>query len=334
MVFATPLWLLLLLLLPVIGWFLRQPGSRDSGAMAYPSVWSIPGKSTLRLRAARALPWLSVIAIGLLIVAMARPQRLAEAGTTTSEGIDIILALDISGSMRAMDMGDRNRFEVARDVMRRFIDRRRGDRLALVIFAGQAFTQCPLTSDHGMVKLLLEHVQMGMVEDGTAIGMAIATAAARLEQSDAASRIIIMLTDGVNNTGAIDPITAAKAAGALGIRIYPVGVGSPTGGRVRVDDPLFGREYAREPDGSYRLMEFDEDELRRIADLSGGHYFAAADPGALERIYEQIRTLEKSELEVTEYRNYEELSGKLIWPAFALLALQVLLSCTWLRKIP
>lgn len=332
--FAAPWWLLLLLLLPAIGWHLRRPGDRDSGAMRYPHVLSLPGAPTLRLRAARTLPWLSVIALALLIVAMARPQRLEEVGTVTTEGIDIVLALDISGSMRAMDMGPRNRFEVARDVLSEFIARSRSDRLALVIFAGQAFTQCPLTTDYRMVARLLEDVEMGMVEDGTAIGMAIATAAARLEQSDADSRVIILLTDGVNNTGAIDPVTAAKAAGALGIRIYPVGVGTSGGGRIPVEDPMFGRDYARDPDGGYRLMEFDEEELRRIAALSDGRYFSAADPGALERIYEEIRALEKSDLETTEYRRYEDLSGRLIMPALALLALQVLLSCTWLRKVP
>ena len=332
--FAQPWWLLLLLLLPAIGWFLRQPGSRDSGAVAYPSVLSLPSSHSFRLAAARVLPWLSVIALALLVFAMARPQRLVEVGLVTSEGIDIILALDISGSMRAEDFGPRNRFEVARDVLEQFIARSEGDRLGLVIFAGKAFTQCPLTTDHEMVKRLLKDVEIGMVEDGTAIGMAIATAAARLEQSDSASRIIILLTDGVNNTGAIDPITAAKAAGALGIRIHAVGVGNPEGGRIPIEDPVFGRTYARDPEGGYRAMDFDEEELRRIAALSGGEYFSAADTDTLEQIYQQIRTLEKSDFETTEYRRYEELSGRLIGYALVLLALQILLSCTWLRKVP
>ncbi len=334
MSFAAPWWLLLLPLLPVIGWFLRRPGDSDSGAITYPRVLALPPTQTPRQRVAVGLPWMTIIALALLILAMARPQRLEAVGTRTSEGIDIVLALDISGSMRATDLGSRNRFEVARDVMRDFIARSSGDRLALVIFAGQAFTQCPLTTDHTMVSRLLEKVEMGMVDDGTAIGMAIATAAARLEQSEAESRIIILLTDGVNNTGAIDPTTAAKLAGALGIRIYTVGVGNPGGSRIPADDPMFGRGHAREPEGRFHLMEFDEEELRRIAALSGGEYFSAADPDALEQIYEHIRTLEKSDVEMTEYRRYEELAGALILPAIALIALQVLLSCTWLRKIP
>lgn len=334
MSFAAPWWLSLLLLLPLVGWFLRQPGGRESGALRYPDASKMPGRATARVRAARALPWLSVVVLALMIVAMARPQRLQEVGTVSSEGIDIMLALDISGSMRAMDMGARNRFEVAREVMREFIARSSGDRLGLVVFSGQAFTQCPLTTDYRMVARLLEEVEMGMVADGTAIGMAIVTAAARLEDSEAKSRVVILLTDGVNNTGAIDPITAARAAAALGIRIYPVGIGTPTGGRVPFEDPVFGGGYAREADGSYRIMEFDEEQLRQIAALTDGSYFSAEDPAALRSIYEEIRALEKSEIKTTEYRRYEELAPRLIWSAVAVLLLQIALASTWLRKIP
>jgi Ca-activated chloride channel family protein len=332
--FAEPWWLLLLALIPVIGWLLCRPGERGSGAISYSSLWSLPGRETFRLQAARALPWLSVIALTLLIVAMARPRTLQEFGTVTSEGIDVVLTLDVSGSMRAEDFQPDNRFMVARAVLERFIARTRGDRLALVVFAGKAFTQCPLTVDYDMVQRLLKDVELGMIEDGTAIGMAIATGAGRLEKSEAASRIIILLTDGVNNAGAIDPLTAAKAAGAIGVKIYAVGVGSREGARIPVDDPIFGRTYARNPDGSYQRTKMDEGTLRQVAEVSGGEYFRAADPDSLQQIYERIRALEKSEFETTQYRRYEELSGKLIWPALALLAIHVLLSCTWLRKVP
>ncbi|MFW5866514.1 MAG: vWA domain-containing protein [Armatimonadota bacterium] len=334
MEFAEPWWLLLLALIPVVGWLLRRPGDEGSGGISYPDVWSLRRNATLRLRAARVLPWLTIIALTLLIVAMARPRRLQEVVQVSAEGIDIVLTLDISGSMRAEDFQPDNRFVVARRVLRDFIERTEGDRLALVIFAGKAFTQCPLTLDQEMVLRLLDDVQIGMVEDGTAVGMAIATGAARLEKSDADSRVIILLTDGRNNAGAIDPVTAAKAAGAIGVKVYAVGVGNEEGARIPIDDPVFGRSYARNPDGSYQRTMMDEETLRQVAELSGGEYFRAADPGALQSIYEQIRTLEKSRFETTEYRRYEELSTTLLVPALTLLALQVLLACTWLRKIP
>ena len=334
MEFAEPWWLLLLVLIPVVGFMLRRPGDRGSGAMSYPDVWSLRRSVTGRLVAARALPWLTVIALTLLIVAMARPRRLQDIVQVSAEGIDIVLTLDISGSMRAEDFQPDNRFVVAKDVLRRFIQRTEGDRLALVVFAGKAFTQCPLTLDHDMVLRLLDDVELGMVEDGTAIGMAIATGAARLEKSDAKSRVIILLTDGRNNAGAIDPVTAAKAAGAIGVKVYAVGVGSEEGARIPIDDPLYGRAYARNPDGTYQRTRMDEETLRKVAELSGGQFFRAADPGTLEKIYEKIRSMEQSRFETTEYRRYQELSGTLIVPALALLALQVLLSCTWLRKVP
>lgn len=334
MEFAEPWWLLLLLLVPMVGWLLRRPGDQGSGGLTYPDIWSLRRNVTGRLLAARALPWLTIIALTLLIVAMARPRRLQEVAQVSAEGIDIVLTLDISGSMRAEDFQPNNRFVVARDVLRRFIEGTKGDRLALVIFAGKAFTQCPLTLDHEMVLRLLEDVDLGMVEDGTAIGMAIATGAARLEKSDARSRVIILLTDGQNNAGAIDPLTAAKAAGAIGVKIYAVGVGSPEGARIPIDDPRFGRTYARNPDGTYQRTTMDEQTLKQVAEVSGGQYFRAADPDTLQSIYERIRSLEKSRFETTEYRRYEELSSALVIPAALLLVLQVILSCTWLRKVP
>ncbi len=334
MEFAEPWWLLLLALIPVVGWMLRRPGDRGSGGMSYPDVWTLRRNVTGRLVAARALPWLTVIALTLLVVAMARPRRLQDTVQVSSEGIDIVLTLDISGSMRAEDFQPDNRFVVARDVLRRFVEGTEGDRLALVVFAGKAFTQCPLTLDHEMMLRLLDDVELGMVEDGTAIGMAIATGAARLEKSDAESRVIILLTDGRNNAGAIDPVTAAKAAGAIGVKVYAVGVGTAEGARVPIDDPRFGRVYARNPDGSYQRTKMDEETLRKVAELSGGQFFRAADPGTLQSIYEEIRTLEKSRFETTEYRRYHELAGSLIVPALALLGLRVLLLCTWLRKVP
>ncbi len=331
---ASPFWLILLLALPLLGLRLRTPGTARSGAVRFAENRALAGGASARVVAARALPWLSLIALAMLIIAMARPRLLKEVVPVSAEGIDIVLALDISGSMKAEDFKPKNRFTVAREVLGDFVDGTAGDRLALVVFAGQAFTQCPLTLDYDMLRGLLEQVEIGMIEDGTAIGMAIATSAARLEKSEATSRVIILLTDGVNNAGQIDPITAAKAAGALGIKIYAVGVGSPEGALIPLGDSIFGTRYARNPDGSYQRTKIDEETLTKVAQLSGGEYFRAVDTEALERIYDHIRKLEKSRFEVKEYRRYDELAGRLIWPALLILALQAFLSCTWLRKIP
>ena len=303
--------------------------------MQYPQVSALRWRPTARTVAVRALPWLTVVALALLIIAMARPRRLQETVTVSSEGIDIVLALDISGSMQAEDFQPTNRFTVARQVLRDFITGTQGDRLALVVFAAKAFTQSPLTLDYTMVHRLLDQVEIGMVdESGTAIGMAIATSAARLEKSKAKSRIIILLTDGMNNAGAIDPITAAKAAGAIGVKIYAVGVGSEEGALIPVDDPIFGRTYARNPDGSYQRTMMDEATLRKIAQVSGGKYYRAADPDTLRKIYEEIRRLEKSKFEMNEYRRYQEMAGRFLWAALLLLVVQTFLASTWLRKAP
>lgn len=335
MEFASPWWLLLLLGLPLVARFQRRPGRRQSGALRYPEVFALPQRPTARSAAARALPWLTIVALALMIVAMARPRRLQETVTVSSEGIDIVLTLDISGSMQAEDFQPTNRFTVARQVLEDFIASTKGDRLALVVFAAKAFTQSPLTLDYAMVRQLLDQVEIGMVDEtGTAIGMAIATAAARLEKSQAASRIIILLTDGMNNAGAIDPLTAARAAGAIGVKIYTVGVGSEEGALIPIDDPIFGRTYARNPDGSYQRTKMDEETLRKIARVSGGKYYRAADPDTLRKIYEEIRQLEKSKFETHQYHRYQEMAGRFLWPALLLLVLQVVLSCTWLRKVP
>jgi Ca-activated chloride channel family protein len=331
---ANPLWLILLAGLPLVWRWLRRPGTARSGALTFPDNRLLVGRSSGRVALARMLPGLSLVALALLIVAMARPRKLDEVVPVSSEGIDIVLALDISGSMEAEDFRPKNRFTVAREVLEKFIDGTQGDRLALVVFAGKAFTQCPLTLDYDILRGLLDEVEVGMVEDGTAIGMSIATAAARLEKSEAESRVLILLTDGVNNAGQIDPITAAKAAGALGIKIYAVGVGSEEGALIPLRDSIFGTTYARNPDGTFQRTKIDEETLRKVAQLSGGEYFRAVDPEALGQIYEHIRNLEKSKFEVTEYRRYTELAGRFLWPALVLLALQTLLSCTWLRKVP
>lgn len=335
MTFASPYYLLALLLIPVIGWRLARPGKPGSALSAYPDLRLLGGKGQgLRPFLARHLPWLRLAALVLLIFGMARPQVSAGLKETGGQGIDIMLCLDISGSMQAEDFRPKNRFVVAREVLREFISQAGANRLGLVIFSGQAFTQSPLASDHEIVSQLLERVNLGMLEDGTAIGMAIATAANRLQASQAKSKVIILLTDGVNNRGEIDPPTAAEAAAALGIKIYTIGVGKEGGAPIPVPDPLIGRGYMRDKNGNVMLAKPDEATLRKIADLTHGQYFRATDGEALRKIYQQIDAMEKAEYITKRERKYEELQARFVWPGLLLLLAQFVLGATWLRKAP
>ena len=335
MTFATPWVLLLLLLLPVLGWRLVRPGRVGSGEARYPDLRLLGVRAGgLRATLAGALPWLRLVGLGLLIIALGRPQVPSGVREIGGSGIDIMLTLDISGSMQAEDFKPKNRFTVARDVLREFIKQAGANRLGLVIFSGKAFTQCPLTSDHNIVSQLLDRVHLGMIEDGTALGMAIATAANRLQASKAKSKVIILLTDGVNNRGEIDPPTAAEAAAALGIKIYAVGVGREGGAPLPVPDPIFGTRYLRDENGNLILSEIDEKTLKKVASLTGGQYFRATDAEALAKIYDQIDKMEKSEYAGRRERRYDELMARFLWPGLLVLLGQFLLGATWLRKAP
>ncbi len=324
MTFATPWALLLLLLLPVVGWRMVRPTSRGSACAVYPELNLLgPRRGGARAWLARALPWLRIPALACLVLALARPQVPAGYEQQGGPGIDIMLVLDISGSMQATDFGQRNRFEVARDVLRSFIQQAGAHRLGLVVFAGTAFTQCPLAADHDIVVELLDRVHIGMLEDGTAIGMALATAANRLQASKARSKVIILLTDGVNNRGAIDPPTAATAAAALGIKIHAVGVGQKEGGVIT--DPRTGRRF--------RAL-LDEAMLKKIAAATEGRYFLATDAGTLRSIYDQIDQMEKSAFVAKRERRYEERFMPFALLGLLLVAAQGILGATWLRKAP
>jgi Ca-activated chloride channel homolog len=332
--FAAPWALWFLLLLPVIGWRLVGPGRAGSAAATYPDMRLIGRLFSLRGTLARWLPWLTLPILACLILAFARPQALAGVREIGGQGVDIMLTLDISGSMHAEDFKPKDRFTVARDVLRQFIDQAGANRLGLVVFAGKAFTQCPLAADHKIVAQLLDRVKIGMLEDGTAIGMAIATAANRLQASKARSKVIILLTDGVNNRGEIDPLSAAQAAGTLGIKIYAVGVGKQGGAPLPVPDPIFGSRYLRDAQGRVIMAKPDEETLKKIAAATKGQYFRATDADTLRQIYAQIDKMEKSEFTGRRERQYHELYARFLWPAFVLLLLQFLLSTTWLRKAP
>jgi Ca-activated chloride channel family protein len=324
--FADPLFLFALLpLAALVWWDRRRRGGRASLGFSQGDLFPVRG---VRARGAAVLPWLTVLGGGLLVLALARPQTGAAKVQVKSEGIDIILALDISGSMRAEDFKPNNRLYVAKEVAKKFVNGRSGDRIGLVVFSGGAYTQCPLTLDYGILLSLLDQVDFGQVPDGTAIGMAIATAVNRLRQSPGKSKVIILLTDGQNNAGEVDPITAAEAARAMGVKIYTIGAGTDGPARIPVDDPVFGRRYVTID------AKVDEDSLKKIASLTGGRYFRATTPEALEEIYEEIGHMEKTQAETVEYVQYDEKGPGLALAAALLLSVGMLLGETVGNRIP
>jgi len=263
-----------------------------------------------------------------LVVAFARPRSGTQYQEVTSEGIDIMLALDVSSSMQAEDFKPNNRLYVAKEEIKKFIERRLNDRIGLVVFAGFSFTQCPLTTDYGVLLDFVDDVDFGMVKDGTAIGMAIANGVNRLRESEAKSKIMILLTDGDNNMGEIDPITAANLAKAMGIKIYTIGAGRPGYALTPIPDPLFGKRYVNQP------TKVDEKTLKEIASITGGKYFRARSGEELDEIYGLIDQMEKTKIEVAEHVRYRELFVYFTIAGLLLLALEVLLSNTLLRKLP
>lgn len=272
---------------------------------------------------------LRLLALSFLIIALARPRLENERQTIYAEGIDIMMVLDLSGSMLAEDFEPKNRIEAAKEVAIDFINHRISDRIGLVVFAGQSYTQCPLTLDYNLLKTLIAKLEAGqLAEDGTAIGLAIATAANRLRDSQAKTKLIILLTDGQNNAGEIEPITAAELAAALGIKIYTVGAGTQGYANYPFEDPLFGKRYMRVK------VDVDDATLTRIAELTGGRYFRATDYESLRKIYREIDALEKTKVEVETYTEYKEEFVQFLVPALLCLALEVLLLQTRLRRVP
>ncbi|MGQ9730416.1 MAG: VWA domain-containing protein [Candidatus Zipacnadales bacterium] len=336
MTFANPGYLLLLLLLPVAGWLHITRARRFEARLVYPDILPLARNArSWRARAQTLLPWIHFVAAALLILALARPQRLSSREEFEGRGIDIVLVMDVSYSMRAEDFGELNRFTGAKNVLARFVRGITNDRLALVIFATQAFTQCPLTLDREMVGTLIDQIEIGLIRgDSTAIGMALATAAARLERSTSKSKVIILLTDGENNAGSIDPLDAARACQALHIRVYTIGIGKKEGSPIPVPLPEGGFTYAQNPDGSFVLTKLDEKLLTDIARLTGGEYHHAEDPAALRAVYESIWRLEKSRFPIKTFRKRYELCGRFLWPAICLFGLSLIASSTVLRKAP
>lgn len=269
---------------------------------------------------------LEVLAVVFLVFALSRPQSSNNWQTYTSEGIDIVLALDISSSMLARDFTP-DRLEAAKEVATKFILERPQDKIGLVIFAGESFTQCPLTTDQAVLVNLLREIKSGVIEDGTAIGLGLANAVNRLKDSPGKSKVVILLTDGVNNRGAIAPATAAELAKTYGVRVYTIGVGSYGEAPYPVQTP-FGVQMQKLP------VEIDEEGLQQIAALTGGKYFRATDNNKLKQIYQEIDQLEKSKIEVKHFSKKDEQYFIFGLVGMCLLILQVLLRYTLLRKIP
>lgn len=318
---------LLILLLPLIVWYIYSQKSQQATVQfsTIEPLLNTPGTIRNYLRHLPAILRFSIFT--LLVIVLARPQSTNKWENVTTEGIDIILALDISGSMLARDFKP-DRLEASKDVAIEFISGRLNDRIGLVIFSAESFTQCPLTSDRAVLINLFKDIRSGMIEDGTAIGVGLANAITRLKDSDAQSKVIILLTDGVNNRGSIDPLTAAELARSFGIRVYTIGVGSMGTAPYPVQD-VFGRTYTRD-----MPVEIDEPTLQQIADMTNGRYFRATNNQKLREIYAEIDKLEKSKIDVKEFSKKQE---EYFWYAVAavlMLLTELLLKYTVLRRIP
>jgi Ca-activated chloride channel family protein len=325
--FAYPWVLYFIILIPIIiAWYFWK-GKKRQASVTYSSVKLFEKIPVTFRERIRHLPFIfRMIALLFLIIALARPQNFSSGQNVNAEGIDIAMVLDISSSMLAEDFKP-NRLEAAKNVIDEFVKGRTTDRIGLVIFSREAFTQCPLTIDYSVLRNLLSDIKSGMIEDGTAIGNALANGVNRLKDSDAESKVIILLTDGVNNAGEVDPISAAEIASSFGIRIYSIGVGTRGEAPYPVQTP-FGIRYQNIP------VQIDEDILKKISETTGGQYFRATNNSALEDIYNKIDKMEKTKIEITSYRNAAELFSGWLLVGFILLILELIASKTILRKLP
>ncbi|MFP4458193.1 MAG: vWA domain-containing protein [Candidatus Zixiibacteriota bacterium] len=325
--FMHPWMLLLLVIIPLVFWFYYK--IKSGASLKFSSLKNLRGiKRSRKAIAASRVPALFFLSLALFIFALARPQSGTTKEKMHTDGVDIAISLDISSSMKSVDFKPENRLGAAKKVAKDFIGERENDRISLVIFAAHAFTQCPLTMDYGMIINFLDKVEIGQIEDGTAIGLGLAMAANRLANSKSKSKVIVLLTDGVNNRGEIDPITASKIAQALDIRVYTIGMGKPGGGMMPVDDPIFGRRYQKAD------FDLDEDVLTRIANATGGRYFRATDTDKLEAIFKEIDEMEKTKIEVTRFTRYRELGPVFMGFGAILFLLYILLNFTVFRKLP
>jgi Ca-activated chloride channel homolog len=325
--FAYPkLLLLLLLLIPTVFWYIFKLRSVSAVQISTTIPFEglpLPFRQALK----HALFLMKLLAIALLIIVLARPQSSNSWENVSTQGIDIILAIDISGSMLAQDLKP-DRMEASKNVGIEFIAGRPNDRIGLVVFSAESFTQCPLTTDHSVLTNLFKDVKSGIIEDGTAIGVGLANAVKRLKDSEAISKVVILLTDGVNNRGVIDPVTAGELAKTFGVRVYTIGVGSKGNAPYPVLD-MFGNTHIMQ-----MPVEIDEGVLQQIADITGGKYFRATDNNKLRQIYSEIDRMEKSKINVKEFSRKNEEYLPFAIAAFILLLLEFILRKTIMRSLP
>ena len=327
--FEDPWLLLFFLMVPFLT--IRGKGKQQA-TISYSSIDTLQAIRSARVEILSILPLvLRMIAISLLVLSLARPQEGYKSTEILSVGVDIMLALDTSGSMQALDfIKDEKRdtrLAMVKDVVSQFIDNRPNDRMGMVVFGSEAYTQCPLTLDQGILKSFLSKLDIGMAGDSTAIGSAIGIAVKRLKDLESESKVIILLTDGQNNAGSLPPLQAAQTAKAFGIKIHTIAVGTHGKAPFLVNS-IFGQRYV------YQQVDIDEDTLKKISDLTGGQYFRATDLESLKTIYKKIDEMEKSEVKVIDHSEYTELFHYFLIPGLLILLLEILLSNTVLRRIP
>ena len=326
--FEHPWFFLLMLIIPLMIWYYLR-NFRDADAnITLPNVHTLQGTGNFKALLYKWLPLLRWLAVAAFIAALAKPQLVLKEEEVKAEGIDIMLVMDLSSSMLARDFNP-DRLSVSKLVAKQFVDKRQYDRLGLAVFAGESFTQCPLTTDHRILKEFLDQLQCGLLEDGTAIGMGLAAAVNRLKDSEAKSKVVILLTDGVNNAGYIKPMQAAEIAEQIDVKVYTIGVGT------------MGTAIAptqRRSDGTYVFgrsrVEIDEALLREIATLTGGRYYRATTQTALQEIYAQIDQLEKTEIEVNVFKRYSDEFRKFLLLGLILLGIEWVMRYLVFRVVP
>ncbi len=324
--FANPyLFLLLIPVAALIAWYIFRNGKMHA-TLRVPALDPIEKQTSWKVNFRHTINVLRFLALVLIVVVLARPQSKNSQKKVNAEGIDIVISIDISSSMLAKDFTP-DRLEASKEVASQFIAGRTSDRIGLVVFSGESFTQCPLTTDHAVLINLFKDIKCGMIEDGTAIGMGLATAVTRLKDSDAKSKVIILLTDGVNNAGSIAPLTAAEIAKTFGIRVYTIGVGT-IGKAMAPFLTEFGMQYAMVP------VEIDEPILKKISAETGGKYFRATDNSKLRSIYAEIDKLEKSKIEYTDFTKRNDEYFALLLIVACLLIIEVIARFTVFKSIP
>jgi Ca-activated chloride channel family protein len=326
--FTNPLWLTLLGFLPLLWLWKRWKMPNSKPELNFSDIGPVESKMTWKNYLLPIPKIMRYIALGLLITALARPQLSLKEEEVNAEGIDIILAIDLSSSMLAQDFQP-DRLSVSKKVAIEFVNKRTYDRIGLVVFAGESYTQVPLTTDHTIVKSFLNDLEVGRLKDGTAIGMGLASAVNRLKDSESKSKVVILLTDGVNNAGYVKPLTAAEIAQEFDVKVYTIGVGSEGSAR----SPVNKRSDGRYVFGMARV-EIDEDLLQEISSMTGGRYYRALDSESLQRIYQEIDTLEKTEIEVNVFKRYSDEFRFLVIGALFILLLEFIISKLILRSIP